>query len=552
MKLKYKIMMAILVVAIGLCLMVYQSYALWVVTLTGQEQIVEVGCFNIEFIENSNSIALNNTYPMSDERGMSGEAYSFTITNKCTVDSAYQVTLNTLTTNTMGDDKVKYVIYEGTSKPSAGSLVTSASINADKANITVANLKESYIIASGELKGAEEENGNGESVTYNVYLWIDENAGNEVENTKFEASINIVNASTRILEGYEKCVADYGEDSPQCQIIAQLDTTGACPTVNEDGTVNVTGTEDTNGYVCSAPDDYGTSYYFRGNVTNNYVKFAGYYWRILRINGDGSIRMIYAGDASVIDSLDNKEEVLANGYDDSTTKYTQIGESAFNESFNDNAYVGYMYGATGASTYEETHANTNNSTIKGVVDEWYRVNIAEKEEHPEYIQYISDTLFCNDRSISEYTPSNSYTNLGYGSEATAYRWYYGPWASETNKTNPRLMCTQQNDRFTVDDEGTGNGDLTYPVGLLTTDEASLAGGDNSSNTGYYLYTGNYYWTMSPYYFSGGAFVRFVVSTGQAFDSGNVYLSYGARPVISLKPNSLTSGDGSASNPFLVG
>ena len=336
------------------------------------------------------------------------------------------------------------------------------------------------------------------------------------------------------------------------EIIASVDTTGACPEVLEDGTVNVTSIESENGYICSAPDDYGTSYYFRGNVTNNYVKFAGFYWRILRINGDGSIRMIYAGDASVIDSLDNKEEVLANGYDDSTTKYTQIGESAFNESFNDNAYVGYMYGATGASTYEETHANTNNSTIKGVVDEWYRVNIAEKEEHPEYIQYISDTLFCNDRSISEYTPSNSYTNLGYGSEATAYRWYYGPWASETNKTNPRLMCTQQNDRFTVDDEGTGNGDLTYPVGLLTTDEASLAGGDNSSNTGYYLYTGNYYWTMSPYYFSGGAFVRFVVSTGQAFDSGNVYLSYGARPVISLKPNSLTSGDGSASNPFLVG
>ena len=102
MKLKYKIMMAILVVAIGLCLMVYQSYALWVVTLSGQENIVEVGCFNIEFIENTSSIALSNSYPVSDEKGMSGEAYSFTITNKCTVDSAYQVTLNTLNANTMG------------------------------------------------------------------------------------------------------------------------------------------------------------------------------------------------------------------------------------------------------------------------------------------------------------------------------------------------------------------------------------------------------------------------------------------------------------------
>ncbi len=543
MKLKYKIMMAILVVAIGLCLMVYQSYALWVVTLTGQEQIVEVGCFNIEFIENSNSIALNNTYPMSDERGMSGEAYSFTITNKCTVDSAYQVTLNTLTTNTMGDDKVKYVIYEGTSKPSAGSLVTSASINVDKANITVANLKESYIIASGELKGAEEENGNGESVTYNVYLWIDENAGNEVENTKFEASINIVNASTRILEGYEKCVADYGEDSPQCQIIAQLDTTGACPTVNEDGTVNVTGTEDTNGYVCSAPDDYGTSYYFRGTPENNYVKFAGFYWRILRINGDGSIRMIYAGDASVIDALDNKEEVLANGYNDGDTDYTQIGESAYNSSYNDNAYVGYMYGTPGSSTYEETHANINNSTIKTVVDNWYKTNI----EDAGYSSYINDTIFCSDRSFN-----TTNTGTGAGTSTTYYRWYYGPWSS-TGAQNPRLMCAQQTDRFTIDDEVTGNGDLTYPVGLLTTDEAVLAGGYSGTNHNYYLYTENTYWTMSSSYFldSNSAYVHYVDNSG-ALSYYNVFSSRGVRPVINLKPNSLTSGDGSASNPFLVG
>ena len=102
----------------------------------------------------------------------------------------------------------------------------------------------------------------------------------------------------------------------------KLDTTGKCPEVNKDGTVNVTDMEDTESLVCSAPDDYGTSYYFRGNVENNWVKFAGYYWRILRINGDGSIRMIYAGDASVIDALDNKEEVLKNGYDDSNTDYT--------------------------------------------------------------------------------------------------------------------------------------------------------------------------------------------------------------------------------------
>ena len=332
------------------------------------------------------------------------------------------------------------------------------------------------------------------------------------------------------------------------EIIANVDTTGKCPEVLEDGTVNVTSAESTNGYICSAPDDYGTSYYYRGNVDNNYVKFAGYYWRILRINGDGSIRMIYAGDADVIDALSNKEEVLANGYNDSSTNYTQIGERVYNSSNNDNAYVGYMYGTTGAGTYDETHANINNSMIKTRVDEWYEENIAN---HPEYTEYISDTLFCNDRSISEYKPSNSYINSGIGEEVTAYRWDYGPWTGGTNKTNPRLMCSQQNDRFTVEDTQMGNGDLTYPVGLLTTDEAALAGGYGAENYSYYLYTGNGYWTMSPDSFNGfTANVRYVHFDGRA-SSDLVDRGIGVRPVLSLKSGSLTSGQGTATDPYLV-
>ena len=553
MKLKYKILMAIIAVAIGLCLMIYQSYALWVVTLSGQENIVEVGCFNIEFIENTSSIALSNSYPVSDEKGMSGEAYSFTITNKCTVDSAYQVTLNTLNANTMGDDKVKYVIYKDSeSKPSTGSLITSAPINADKANITVTDLKESYIIASGELKGAEEENGTGESHTYNVYLWIDESAGNEVENTRFEASINIVNASTRILEGYEKCIADYGAENPQCQIMANVDTTGACPTVNDDETVEVTAIEDTESLVCTAPDDYGTSYYYRGNVDNNYVKFAGYYWRILRINGDGSIRMIYAGDASVIDALDNKEEVLKNGYNDSSTDYTQIGVSAYNSSSNDNAYVGYMYGTPGSNTYEETHANINASTIKTVLDTWYQTNL---EKYSNYID--AKEGFCNDRKpVTGAYSSSSYGTLAYGTNPTTYAPFGRLYANDTWKINqtPTLKCSQTNDYFTVNRNGQGNGTLTYPIGLITADEAVLAGGFGAqNNTNYYLYTGQMYWTMSP---SGFNETYSTARLVQVYPPGRLVVNYsyllsGVRPVINLRADVTLSGTGTSTDPYIV-
>ena len=328
---------------------------------------------------------------------------------------------------------------------------------------------------------------------------------------------------------YEKCIAE-GKDEVTCNIITNVDTNGNCPTVNEDGTVTVNSAESTNGYICSAPDDYGTSYYYRGTVEDNYVYFAGYYWRILRVNGDGSIRIIYDGTS-------------AHANDESSTD-RQIGTSAYNSSYNDNAYVGYMHGATGASTYEETHANINDSSIKTIVDEWYRINI----EDAGYASYISDTLFCNDRSFN-----STNTGTGSGTSTTYYRWNYGPWNSSGTQY-PRLTCAEQNDRFTVSDVSTGNGSLTYPVGLLTTDEAVLAGGYSTGNSGYYLYTGNYYWTMSPsYFYFGGSLanVRRVSSTGTVNGNDTVSSSYGVRPVLSLKDGSLKSGSGTALDPYTV-
>ncbi len=331
-----------------------------------------------------------------------------------------------------------------------------------------------------------------------------------------------------------KCTM-YFRGSIVSKIIAQLDTTGACPTVNEDGTVSIAGAETEKSLVCSAPDDYGTSYYFRGNVENNWVKFAGYYWRIIRVNGDGTIRMIYSGDASVIDALENKEEVLKNGYDDSTTRYTQIGVSAFNENFNDNAYVGYMYGTPGSSTYEQTHANINDSTIKTYIDNWYATHLLNTE----YEKYISDTLFCNDRSFST---ANSGT--GAGTSETSYRWAYSPWDSIEFRHYPRLLCSQKNDRLL-------SGTIIYPVALITTDEIALAGGYSTSNLRYYLYTGYQYWSMTAGYYNiefNTASIRGISEIGQI---GGIfaYNNFGVKPVINVKANTFQNGDGTALNPY---
>ena len=125
-------------------------------------------------------------------------------------------------------------------------------------------------------------------------------------------------------------------------------------------------------------DHDGKSYYYRGSVSNNYVQFAGYYWRIIRQNGDGSVRLLYAGTNS-----------------NATGDNLQIGTSAFNNQRNNPAYVGYMYGSTLNTSYEQTHVNENNFSIKSVLDGWYETNIINKNLE----QYIADSGFCNDRSI---------------------------------------------------------------------------------------------------------------------------------------------------------
>ena len=520
---------------IAICLAVGISYALWRATVSQTDtNRITADCFEITLTNEKDMISLENAFPLYDEEGMELTPYTFTIQNKCASYASYNINLELLDTvtedNRLDPQYLKVVLDENT--PTI--LSSNSSVEP-----TLSNAYASYELTTGYLEQNEEK-------TYNLRLWLDENVTlqDPVVGKSIIAKITVTaNYIDHIPTDYEKCVNEYGENSLQCNIIASVDTTGKCPKVLEDGTVEVTDIEDTESLVCTAPDDYGTSYYYRGNVEDNYVYFAGYYWRVLRVNGDGSIRMIYAGDADVIDALPNKEEVLKNGYNDSETKYTQIGTSRYNSSYNDNAYVGYMYGTTGSSSYEETHANTNDSTIKTVVDNWYKTNIEEAG----YASYISDTLFCNDRSFAS---NNSGT--GAGTSTTYYRWRNGPWTSGTNKTNPRLMCKEQNDRFTLEDTQMGNGDLTYPVGLLTTDEAALAGGYNSSNSGYYLYTGNYYWTMSPGNFIGSyAYVRNVASIGIVNYNFILDASYGVRPVLNLKFGSLKSGSGTALDPYLL-
>ena len=304
----------------------------------------------------------------------------------------------------------------------------------------------------------------------------------------------------------------------------------------------------TNEGLFKAQDDLGTSYYFRGAVDNNWVKFGkdssgkDIYWRIIRINGDGSIRMIYTGTTAPTEST----KVVMTGTG------TQIGTSAFNSSTDKAEYVGYMY------QLGQQHGNKNStsSAIKTTIDNWYKTTTLETDLKTKSL--VVDQIFCNDRTASTsnvtYSTTNYTTLTSWNSTETDYKYgAYGRLDDFNSNRTPILICPTASDKFTVNTSN-GNGALTYPVGLITADEIAMAGGvKESANSSYYLYTNQHYWSGTPesFYSGGDAFEYSVYPSGANNGYTVYYIRYGARPVISLSSKAKLTGDGTWNNVFEV-
>ncbi len=297
-------------------------------------------------------------------------------------------------------------------------------------------------------------------------------------------------------------------------------------TIQERASFSSVLTSNTNGVIYQAPDGEGTSYYFAGNTTENWLSFAGFYWRIIRINGDGTVRIIYNGTST-----------------STTGTSTQLsGISAFNNLSNSNMYMGYMY------TSGYVHGLGKSSTIKGRVDEWYQNNIANNKKYTSKISIT--TGFCGDRS--NYRNTTGTTSGGGTGTTTTYYGAYIRLDAFKEVIRPTYDCPYNEDLYTVDGAGIGNEALTYPVGLITADEVVYAGGRlGSNNSSYYLYTNQQYWTMSPYYYAGSqAYLLEVHWDGYLtyYYSGG---SCGIRPVLNLKADVQLSGTGTSTDPFIV-
>ena len=299
------------------------------------------GCLSISLTNESASINLTSAYPISDIEGLETTSYDFTVTNNCNSATNYQINLESLNrvSNTLGADYIKVSLSSDT----VGNVISKLSDNTE---------------VTPELDGAYASHnlyttsiGANESKTYHLKLWIDYDATVEqAANKTYISKINVIaNPETQVVDTLE---ADLERNDNKQMVCTRLNGTSKVicsssidispsikdtllayyPTVLTRTDFSTTVTNTTTGTIyksadSSQYDDDGEVYYFAGAPTDNWVSFAGYYWRIIRINGDGSIRMIYAGTDPTV----------------TTGSGTQIGTSTFSiddDTYNNNAYVG--------------------------------------------------------------------------------------------------------------------------------------------------------------------------------------------------------------------
>ena len=585
------IMLAVVLMITGVSYAVFTSYS-----SQTDANTLAASCMDLEF-NGQNEINLLNTYPISEGEALEQTPYTFTIKNKCDNYIEYYVIASVISTTNKIDSKYVKVSLLGDNDLNGTVINTLESISTPQ-SLSKYSITENYILKRGD--GISKD----ESRTFNFRMWLDSNnkdiwTKEDIEGKDYQVKISVVGTvKTRpkddlyvaaLIDGVESSTfptTDKYTASVECtrngkkidanESITWNGTKWLLTTAISDGNVRCNATFETKkptlaeailannevktpitapgkevstaseALLASTPDDYGTSYYFRGAVKNNYVEFANKCWRIVRVGGDGSVKLILHNDntakaANPCNSANNSTTAAFARYSGETYK------SAFNTNYNDNAYVGFKYGTVGAGDYALTHANTNKSTILTNLEAWY-----EKNNLKNYEKVIADTVWCNDKTNvtdTSYNPWNwsDVTGLGYGTIVT----YYGATQRLVNTngsaggTGPSLKC---------------NGELSKinsKVGLITADELAFAGcAYTKNNKTTYLQenaTDTEWWSLSPDDFSGsGALVWYVIGGIGYFGYNYVSNTYGLRPSISISSDTtISGGSGTSEDPYII-
>ena len=506
---KKRIIILIILILISILTLIGSSYALLTKKFTSKKLSVEVGTLKVDFTE-GNAITMDNVVPMTDENGMNTTPYTFTITNSGTIDSYYTISNEEDSNNTLDTTYLKYKL-----------------VSNDGYDSGIKRLKD---IGTGTYRIVDERALlKSKSVTYKLYLWIASDAGNDIQNKIYKSKIIVNSTSNRVGDTY--CLDNGFNKLSDCMLVMnnhEKTTDIAKTNIKAKVTPDFSKTATTDEGLFMAEDDEGESYYYRGAVKNNYVSFAGFIWRIIRRNGDGSIRMIYSGKST----SDTGEDIT-------------IGKSAYNEKYWDPTYVGYKYNED-FSLYENnsiTGYNAFINTAKYDFGTGYIFDISTrkfiltgdikqltwKDNHDEIVKnnlysclnndcnivykivaYQSDTIMKvqpisyssnnligtlankNDSPIKKaldnwykynlinyntHIYNNTYCNdrsIGFGSGyLISQNTAYGAYERLYSNSLPSLKCIQDTDKFSTTNE---NAKLDYPISLITADEVAYAGG----------------------------------------------------------------------------
>ena len=594
------IMLAVVLMITGVSYAVFTSYS-----SQTDANTLAASCMDLEF-NGQNEINLLNTYPISEGEALEQTPYTFTIKNKCDNYIEYYVIASVISTTNKIDSKYVKVSLLGDNDLNGTVINTLESISTPQ-SLSKYNITENYILKRGDGISKDESRTFNFRMwldSSNKDIWTKE----DIEGKDYQVKISVVGTvktrpkddlyvaalidgvesstfpttnkytasvectrngkkidakesiewsgtewelTTKIKSGNVRCNATFESLAPAPNgwyeagngtLLASLRDNNTLKTpITTPGAAVSTADE---ALLASAVDDYGTSYYFRGAVTNNYVEFANKCWRIVRVGGDGSVKLILHNDntakaANPCNSANNSTTAAFARY--SGTTYT----SRFNTNYDDNAYVGFMYGTVGSSTYAATHANTNKSTILTNLETWYTNNLKT------YADTIADTVWCNDKTNvtdTSYDPWGWTPNgYGYGKNVT----YYGATQrlistnGRTGGTGPSLKCNS------------GLSKINSKVGLITADELAYAGYAAAlKNTTTYLQenaTDTDWLSLSPsVFFSVYAFVWSVNGGSGDFGNYSVNSDGGVRPAISLIiSTTISGGTGTSEDPYVV-
>ena len=611
----------LILVTVLLIMVIGISYAVFNYVGTGQNaNTITTGAISMTYTESTNSIALSDALPTTDSTGKkrknTGEYFDFTVKSSIrgNTDINYEIAAKEESGNTFSGKNIKYYLTKLNSDGTETEVMAPRTYYEEPSgNVYTGRPSDMMSLFVGNL------NQQGDIIiNYRLRLWVDENYNPQNDNggLVYKVKVNVYGqTSDTVAQAEDTYCKDNGFNTlSDCMLVLnnhEASATAAKTAIKAKGTPNFAkiapNDTETDG-LYMAEDDEGESYYYRGAVKNNYVSFAGFTWRIIRRNGDGSVRMIYSGKSTT----DTGEAVT-------------IGKSQFNSKYWDPTYVGYKYnedfelhennGTTGYNwftntqkynygtgytfdastkkftltgtikqlTWKDNHdeivksqlyscletscdvvykvtgyqndttmtvkpisysskslataqTNNTNSTIKTTIDNWYKNNLTA------YTSKLADETFCNDRSISS----------GTGYKTDSYT-FYGSYNRNADRRTPSLKCTQDNDKFKVSNV---SAKLDYPVALITADEMAMAGGVKGiANTNYYLYNGQYQWSLTPGPFDPNyshALAWRVRPSGSLDPWYRVTNSFGVRPVINLRADTqITKGDGSSLNPFTV-